>query len=66
VIIRGFNDDEVLDLLDFARAQGAEMRFIEYMDVGGATRWSMDQGRLSARDARPDSRTFRRGRSAVR
>jgi cyclic pyranopterin phosphate synthase len=43
VVIRGYNDDEVLDLLEFARARGAEARFIEYMDVGGATGWSMDQ-----------------------
>ena len=43
VVIRHFNDDELEDLLEFARARGAEVRFIEYMDVGGATRWSMDQ-----------------------
>lgn len=43
VVIRGFNDDELGDLLEFGRAQGAEVRFIEYMDVGGATRWSRDQ-----------------------
>jgi cyclic pyranopterin phosphate synthase len=41
VIVRGFNDDEVLDLLEFAIAEGVELRYIEYMDVGGATRWSM-------------------------
>jgi cyclic pyranopterin phosphate synthase len=41
VIIRGHNDDEVTDLLEFARGRGLEIRFIEYMDVGGATRWSM-------------------------
>jgi len=41
VLIRGVNDDEILSLLDFARARGAELRFIEYMDVGGATNWSM-------------------------
>jgi cyclic pyranopterin phosphate synthase len=40
VVIRGFNDDEVVDLLEFGRARGIEVRFIEYMDVGGATRWS--------------------------
>jgi len=40
VIVRGFNDDEVIDLLEFGRAGGVEVRFIEYMDVGGATRWS--------------------------
>ena len=43
VIMRGFNDDELADLIDFGRQAGAEVRFIEYMDVGGATRWSMDQ-----------------------
>jgi cyclic pyranopterin phosphate synthase len=39
VITRGVNDDELIDLLAFAREQGAEIRFIEYMDVGGATNW---------------------------
>ncbi|HMH82032.1 MAG TPA: GTP 3',8-cyclase MoaA [Gemmatimonadales bacterium] len=43
VVIRGFNDDELADLIEFGRAEGAEVRFIEYMDVGGATRWSLDQ-----------------------
>jgi len=43
VIIRGHNDDEVLDLLEFASSRGIEIRFIEYMDVGGATRWDMGQ-----------------------
>lgn len=42
VLVRGFNDDEILDLLEFARTEGAEVRFIEYMDVGGATLWTMD------------------------
>ena len=41
VVIRGVNDDELIDLLEFARSRGAELRFIEYMDVGGATHWSM-------------------------
>jgi cyclic pyranopterin phosphate synthase len=43
VIIRGYNDDEIVDLLEFGRMEGVEVRFIEYMDVGGATAWSMDQ-----------------------
>lgn len=43
VVIRGFNDDELVDLLEFARTEGVEIRFIEYMDVGGATRWSSGQ-----------------------
>jgi cyclic pyranopterin phosphate synthase len=43
VIVRGFNDDELVDLLEFGREQEHETRFIEYMDVGGATGWSWDQ-----------------------
>ena len=43
VVIRGVNDDELPDLIEFAKTVPAEVRFIEYMDVGGATRWSMDQ-----------------------
>lgn len=39
VIMRGFNDDELVPLLEFAAARDAEVRFIEYMDVGGATNW---------------------------
>jgi len=43
VVIREFNDDELPSLIEFGREHDAEIRFIEYMDVGGATRWSMDQ-----------------------
>jgi cyclic pyranopterin phosphate synthase len=43
VVIRGVNDDELIPLLEFAKSRGAEIRFIEYMDVGGATRWSFEQ-----------------------
>jgi GTP 3',8-cyclase len=42
VVIRGVNDDELADLIEFGRQVPAEVRFIEYMDVGGATRWSRD------------------------
>src|SRR3954453_13314518 len=42
VLIRGVNDDELVPLLEFSRSRHAEVRFIEYMDVGGATRWSPD------------------------
>ncbi|TAJ23244.1 MAG: GTP 3',8-cyclase MoaA [Planctomycetota bacterium] len=43
VVLRGTNDGELADLVAFARERRAEIRFIEYMDVGGATRWSMDR-----------------------
>jgi cyclic pyranopterin phosphate synthase len=42
VVIRGVNDDEMVALLEYGRRMGAEVRFIEYMDVGGATRWRRD------------------------
>jgi cyclic pyranopterin phosphate synthase len=43
VVMRGVNDDELVELIEFARRVPAEIRFIEYMDVGGATRWSRDK-----------------------
>ena len=43
VVMRGVNDDELADLIEYGRGVPAEVRFIEYMDVGGATRWSMDK-----------------------
>lgn len=53
VVMRGVNDDELCDLVDFARDAGVEARFIEYMDVGGATRWSpgdvVSRGEILAR-----------------
>jgi GTP 3',8-cyclase len=41
VVIRGTNDDELVELIEYGKRYGAEVRFIEYMDVGGATNWSM-------------------------
>ena len=41
VVIRAVNDDELVPILELGQRMGAEVRFIEYMDVGGATRWSM-------------------------
>ena len=40
VAIRGFNDDELIPLIEFAKHYQAEVRFIEYMDVGGANEWN--------------------------
>jgi len=42
VVTRGDNDDELVELIEFARSVEAEVRFIEYMDVGGATSWKKD------------------------
>ncbi len=43
VVIRGYNDDELVDLIEYGKRVEAEVRFIEYMDVGGATDWSLGQ-----------------------
>jgi cyclic pyranopterin phosphate synthase len=43
VVVRGVNDDEIVSLVYEAARLGAEIRFIEYMDVGGATRWTREQ-----------------------
>lgn len=48
VVVRGVNDAEINDLTGFAAELGAEIRFIEYMDVGGATRW--EPGLVVAQD----------------
>ena len=42
VVVAGINDRELPALVDYARSVGAEIRFIEYMDVGGATQWRPD------------------------
>jgi len=43
VMMRGDNDDELVALIEYGKQVGAEVRFIEYMDVGGATSWTMDK-----------------------
>jgi cyclic pyranopterin phosphate synthase len=43
VVMRGTNEDELVDLIDYGKRVDAEVRFIEYMDVGGATHWSVEK-----------------------
>jgi cyclic pyranopterin phosphate synthase len=40
VVERGVNDDDILPLVEFSRAHGFGMRFIEYMDVGNSNDWT--------------------------
>ncbi|MGC8554982.1 MAG: GTP 3',8-cyclase MoaA [Candidatus Acidulodesulfobacterium sp.] len=35
VLIRGINDDEIIDFVNFARQFELDLRFIEYMPIGG-------------------------------
>jgi GTP 3',8-cyclase len=43
VLVRGVNDDEVLDLAGFGRERGVEVRFIEFMPLDGAGEWSAER-----------------------
>lgn len=43
LIERGVNDSQILPLVRHFRFSGVQLRFIEYMDVGGASRWSSSQ-----------------------
>ncbi|HJU84056.1 MAG TPA: GTP 3',8-cyclase MoaA [Holophagaceae bacterium] len=43
VVERGVNEDEAEDLAAFARAEGLELRFIEFMDVGTTNGWRLDR-----------------------
>ncbi len=42
VVRRGINEDSVLPLARWARDEGLILRFIEYMDVGTANGWRLD------------------------
>ncbi len=63
VIIRGVNDEELIPLVEFSKARGAEIRFIEYMDVGaprrGRRRKSCRAGKCSTRSRRTTDRSNR-------
>jgi cyclic pyranopterin phosphate synthase len=43
VVIRGVNDDEVVDLAAFGREKGVGIRFIEFMPLDAQDDWTMDQ-----------------------
>ncbi len=43
VLLRGRNDDEILDFAAFARSTGRTVRFIEYMPLDADGAWDRDQ-----------------------
>ena len=43
VLVRGLNDDEILDFAAFGRKAGVEVRFIEWMPLDGGGQWSSEQ-----------------------
>ncbi len=42
VAIRGYNDHEIIDLVDFARERNIAIRFIEFMPLDGLGIWAPD------------------------
>jgi cyclic pyranopterin phosphate synthase len=42
VVVRGWNDDEVVDFAEFARDTGYTVRFIEFMPLDGTGIWAPD------------------------
>jgi GTP 3',8-cyclase len=43
VVVRGVNDDEVVELAGFGRERGVEVRYIEYMPLDADGGWRADQ-----------------------
>jgi cyclic pyranopterin phosphate synthase len=43
VLVRGVNQDEILDFAAFGRTKGVEVRFIEWMPLDGGGQWTSDQ-----------------------
>ncbi len=43
VVMRGVNDDEIVDLARFGRDRGVGMRFIEFMPLDAQGEWSADK-----------------------
>lgn len=41
VLVRGVNDDEVVDFAVFGRERGVQVRYIEYMPLDASGRWSL-------------------------
>ena len=43
VVMRGLNDDEIVDFAEFGRQRGVEIRFIEFMPLDAQGAWTLDQ-----------------------
>ena len=48
VVMRGFNDNEILDFVKLSREKDLEVRFIEYMPIGNSRNW--ENNYMSASD----------------
>ena len=43
VVMKGINDNELLDIIELVKNYNSEIRFIEYMDVGESNKWHLDK-----------------------
>ena len=43
VVVRGWNEDEIVDFAEFGRRAGVQPRFIEFMPLDADATWSMDK-----------------------
>ena len=66
VVMRGVNDDEVVDLARFGRDRGVGVRFIEFMPLDAQGEWTDDTGRARARDPRAHRRGVPARAGAIR
>src|SRR6185503_9427522 len=53
VLVRGVNDDEIVDFAAFGRERGVSVRFIEFMPLDASGEWTVDKvvGRQEIVDA---------------
>ena len=58
VVIKGFNDDEIVDFAHFGRELGVVVRFIEFMPLDADEDWSNDKVLTQAEILAELSRTF--------
>jgi len=56
VVMRGVNDDEIAELIDFGVEQGVQMRFIEFMPLCEGTSWAESHVPMHEMLARPEVR----------
>lgn len=73
VVIAGFNDDEVADLVRFGAKEGVGVRFIEFMPIGEETIWgngacvpAREMRRQLAREYEMEPEGFRPGKGPAR
>ena len=63
VLMRGMNDDEIVDFARFGREHGVTVRFIEFMPLDASDEWSADGWSPAPRSSPPSTPCSRSSRS---